>query len=66
MTDHVVEELLNAEKKILAIAHCNCYERAIAVKNMLLQKATFRDVIILDTRGISSMYANDGGIIVVV
>ena len=66
MTDHVVEELLNAEKKILAIAHCNCYERAIAVKNMLLQKAAFRDVIILDTRGISSMYANDGGIIVVV
>ena len=66
MTDRVVEELLNAEKKILAIAHCNCYERAIAVKNMLLEKASFRDVIILDTRGISSMYANDGGIIVVV
>ena len=66
MTDRVVEELLNAEKKILAIAHCNCYERAISVKNMLLEKASFRDVIILDTRGISSMYANDGGIIVVV
>lgn len=66
MSDHVVAELLHAEKRILAIAHCNCYDRAVAVKNMLLEKATFRDVIILDTRGIGSMYANDGGIIVVV
>lgn len=66
MSDHVVAELLHAEEKILAIAHCNCYDRAVSVKNMLLEKAAFRDVIILDTRGISSMYANDGGIIVVV
>lgn len=66
MSDHVVAGLLHAEEKILAIAHCNCYDRAVSVKNMLLEKAAFRDVIILDTRGISSMYANDGGIIVVV
>ena len=66
MVDNIVGELTDAEKKILAIAHCNCYERAVVVKNRLLEKAAFRDVIILDTRGISSMYANDGGIIVVV
>ncbi len=66
MVDDVIGELIHAEKKVLAITHCNCYERAVAVKNKLLEKVTFRDIIILDTRGISSMYANDGGIIVVV
>lgn len=66
MTEYVVEELTEAGKKTLAIAHCNCYDRAVSVKKMLLAKASFLNVIILDTRGISSMYASDGGIIVVV
>ena len=35
-------------------------------KNMILEKITVKDVIILDTAGISSMYAADGGVIVVV
>ena len=56
----------NSEQKILAIAHCNCLERAKEVKKMLEEKASFRDVIILDTAGISSMYASDGGVLVVV
>ena len=33
---------------------------------MLETKAEFKDIIVLDTAGISSMYASDGGIIVVV
>lgn len=66
MVEYIVSELADGEKKILAISHCNCAERAAAVKKLLLEKAAFLDVIILDTRGISSMYANDGGIIVVV
>ena len=36
------------------------------MKNMLLEKAKFKDIIIVDTAGISSMYAADGGVIVVV
>ena len=66
MVEYIVSELAEGEKKILAISHCNCYERAVAVKELLLEKVTCKDVVILDTRGISSMYANDGGIIVVV
>ena len=41
-------------------------EYAEQVKNMLVSRAGFKDVIVLDTAGISSMYASDGGIIVVV
>lgn len=66
MTGFIAEELQDGEKKILAISHCNCPERALEVKKMLEDKVKVKDIIILDTRGISSMYANDGGIIVVV
>lgn len=66
MVEQIVADLKNPEEKILAIAHCNCRERAETVKNMLLEKAGFKDIIIVDTAGISSMYAADGGVIVVV
>lgn len=66
MGEHIIADVKNSREKILAISHCNCRERAEAVKEMLKSKADFNDVIILDTAGISSMYAADGGIIVVV
>lgn len=66
MVDSVIENLKDSKEKVLAISHCNCRERAEALKEMLLKKAEFKDVIILDTAGISSMYASDGGVIVVV
>ncbi len=66
MVDNVVAELKEPETKTLGIANCNCYDRAVSVKKMLEEKASFKDVIIIDTRGISTLYANDGGIIVVV
>ena len=66
MVEQIVADLKNPEEKILAISHCNCRERAETVKNMLLEKAGFKDIIIVDTAGISSMYAADGGVIVVV
>lgn len=66
MGEHIIADVKNSGEKILAISHCNCRERAEAVKEMLKSKADFNDVIILDTAGISSMYAADGGIIVVV
>ena len=31
---------------------------------MILARKKFKDAIVVDTRGVSSMYANDGGIIV--
>lgn len=66
MVDLIVEEIKNPEQKILMISHCNCYKRAEGVRDLILSKVPFRDFLILDTAGISSMYANDGGIIVVV
>lgn len=64
MAKVVAEEAIDAEKKILGIAHCNCRERAEDLKNEVLQLRKFKDVFIVDTAGVSSLYANDGGIIV--
>lgn len=66
MVENIAEKVERSEEKILAISHCNCRDRAVIVKDALMQRLKFKDVIILDTAGVSSMYANDGGIIVVV
>ncbi len=52
------------KNKVVAISHCNCYDRALEVKNSMMEKYHFKDFVILDTKGISSLYASDGGIIV--
>lgn len=66
MADLVVSEAVNAAEKTLMISHCNCLERAETVKRLIEEKCRFKSVLILDTAGLSSMYANDGGVIVTV
>lgn len=66
MVDIISAEVKNAENRILAIAHCNCPARAQMVKEALLEKLHVKDVIVLDTKGVSTLYANDGGVIVVI
>lgn len=66
MADILLEEGKNLHEKVLIISHCNCIERAQLVRDKLLERVRFKAVYILDTMGVSSMYANDGGIIVTV
>ena len=66
MVSYIVEAAEDPEQKILGITHCNCPERAEAVKNAIMEKISVKDVILLDTAGVSSLYASDGGIIVVI
>lgn len=64
MVDHVIRDVSEPEEKCLMITHCNNPDRANSVKDQILAKVKFKDVLIMDTAGISSMYANDGGVIV--
>lgn len=66
MVDSVAAEVIHPEQKILAISHCNAPERAEAVRKMIQEKIQVKDSFIVDTRGVSSLYASDGGIIVVI
>lgn len=52
------------EEKVIGIAHCNCLERAEKFKRELMKRYKFKDIIIVETAGLSSVYANQGGIIV--
>ena len=63
MVDAIVNDAQHVENKTLAISHCNCPERAEMVKEALLERLAVQDVFVLDTQGVSSRYANDGGII---
>lgn len=66
MVNEIVKRTKECEKKILSIAHCNCPERAKQVKEKLEKLAKFKDIRIVDTAGVSTMYANNGGVIVAV
>ena len=65
MTDHIVQNAESPEEKVLGIAHCNCPERAEKVREILLGKLKVKSSFIVNTAGISTMYANDGGLILV-
>ena len=59
-TDH-----LPAASKLLVLSHCNCQERAMQLKKAFLERcAVFKDVIVVPTGGLSTVYANDGGIVI--
>ena len=66
MVDFLAAELKDADKKRIIISHCNAPDRALLVEQMVKLKTGCMDIMILDTAGISSMYANDGGVIVAV
>lgn len=62
--DVIGEEGTNLEEKILGIAHCNCVDRAIKFKEEVLKRYKFKDVIIVEMAGLSSTYADDGGLVI--
>ncbi len=64
MCDYMLAEAKNPEQRALYISHCNCPERAAWVKDYMTRRSAFADVVTLETAGVSSMYANDGGVIV--
>lgn len=53
------------EEKILAISHTNALEKAEELKREIQEKYKFKDIILVKTAGLSTAYANDGGIILV-
>lgn len=50
------------EDKILAISHANALQRALDLKEELM-KYKFKDIIIVETKGLSTAYVNNQGII---
>ena len=66
MIEKVVSATNNPEDKTIAISHCNCPDRADYAKMILEKIGDFKDIIVVNMSGLSSMYANQGGVIVAV
>jgi len=66
MTEEIIKAKQDTPGKPLKISHCNAPRRAEFCKSILEKCGLFSDIEILDMAGISSMYANDGGIIIAV
>lgn len=64
MVEHIAEDAKSAMKDIVVIAHCNNRERAEMVKQEILKRVPFKKSFIVETAGVATLYANDGGIIV--
>ena len=64
MCEEVGNRVTDTEQRILGISHCNCPDRAKFVKEEIEKLYNFKEIIIADTAGVSTMYANDGGIII--
>ncbi|SHK47883.1 DegV family protein [Paramaledivibacter caminithermalis] len=64
LVDLIGEQGERLEEKIIGIAHCNCFEKAQKLKDEIKKRYKFKDIIIVETAGISTVYANDGGIII--
>ena len=64
MVEHMGSEGRDLTRRQFVISHCNCYERAVYVKELIKKHLHAEDVDIVDTKGVSSLYACDGGIIV--
>ena len=64
LVDVIIKNGGELGKKRIIISHCNNVKRAEEVMKMLRAKVDAPDIMIMATRGLSSLYANDGGIIV--
>lgn len=63
MVELAIQKMEVSKPKIIGITHCNCPARAELVKNAIAKKIEGVEYQINETRGVSTMYANDGGVI---
>lgn len=64
LVDAAVNNVKDADSRRLMITHCNNPSGAESVRKGIEEWIKVKEVVIMDTAGISSMYANDGGVIV--
>ncbi len=64
LVEIICENSKFVEDKVLAIAHVNNIERAQCLKKEIMKRCNFKEILILPTAALSSMYCDNKGIIV--
>ena len=63
LAETIGEICKDTTERILAITHCNS-QQVNTLKSIVKDKYSFKEIIIAPTKGLTGMYANDGGIII--
>lgn len=64
LVEIVAEKATSVEDKVLAIAHVNNYDRAKWIGEEISKRCNFKEIVILPTAALSSMYCDNKGIII--
>lgn len=64
LVEIIAAEVSDASERILAITHVHALEQAERLKEMLTKATHFKDIIIFDAGGLSTFYADNGGVII--
>ena len=59
----ISETGVNFEERVLAISHADALQKAIDLREEL-KSLNFKDIVIVQTKGLSTGYVNDGGVII--
>lgn len=60
----IKEQVNDASQKVLAISHVNNPDRAESLKTRIQEICNFKDIVIVPTHGLTSLYCDNQGIIV--
>jgi len=64
LVDMIAEYNVDFENTILGITHVNCLEKAEKLRDEIKAKYPFKDIKIFKSSGLSTIYADDGGIVI--
>lgn len=64
LVDMLAEYNIDYENTVLGITHANCLEKAEKLKEDIKARYPFKDIKIFTSGGLSTVYADDGGIVI--
>ncbi len=65
LVDAIGKEGMKSDGRRMVITHVNAYERASKLRDEIIKRYNFKEIILVQTKGLCSVYADDGGIVVV-
>jgi len=64
MIELIINERVDFENRILAISHVKCLDKALYFKEEIMKKINFKEIIIVEARGVIATYADNLGIVI--
>ena len=64
LVNKFIEQQENTEERSVVVGHTNCPEKAELVKELLMEKADFKEIIILEIGPIMGTYCSEGSVLI--